>query len=131
MSGRLTNRRFAEAGARRLLRDTAVIMRYTAGAKNAYQTEGLATYPDDPAPIAVSYLPGAEEEGQDTIMNVPVDQGQMLLPLGTRITSQDRIRLTARNGRALPVPMTFQVIGAPQQEPGTVRVGLQFIPTHS
>jgi hypothetical protein len=92
--------------------DTAEILRYVAGAPDAYNVPDPQR-PADPA-IACSFDPRPGTGQALGGANVPLYDARARLPIGTVIGQADWIRITHRNGEAI-TPLTFEIVGMPEQ----------------
>ena len=68
------------------------------------------------APIQCGFFPQRPDEGTQNT-NAPLLLAQLRLPIGTAVTSRDRITITHRHGVALAVPEQFMMIGEPKKGP--------------
>jgi hypothetical protein len=97
----------------RLMQDTCKVLAYSATADDY----GLPVVTFTPgAAIACGFDPQASREVQEG-SHVAVVDGRLRLPLGTAVTSKDRIQVTHRFGEALSSPETYSIIGEPERGP--------------
>lgn len=61
-----------------------------------------------------------QEQGQ-----VVMAEAELRLPIGTAVTSQDRVRITYRLGTLLATPVDYEVIGHPTQGPSGLKLTLR------
>lgn len=61
-----------------------------------------------------------QEQGQ-----VVMAEAELRLPIGTAVTSKDRVRVTHRFGIALPSALDYDVIGHPSQGPSGLLLTLR------
>jgi len=62
-------------------------------------------------------------DGTQTALN----SGSLRLPVGTAITSKDRIKLISRFGTTLSTAIEFRILGAPEHGPTAITLQLQAI----
>lgn len=92
------------------------------GAAGAYNYE-LPTWPTG-AESWCGFQPLAPDEVLDQGADVPVADGKMRLPLGTALSSEDRVTLIERHGVAI-TPETYEVVGEEQRGPSGLVVSLR------
>jgi hypothetical protein len=61
-----------------------------------------------------------QEQGQ-----IVMAEAELRLPIGTAVTSKDRVRLTYRLGTLLASPVDYEVIGHPYQGPSGLLLTLR------
>jgi hypothetical protein len=95
------------------LQDTCKVLAYSAttddyGLPKASYTPGAAQ--------ACGFDPTSSREVQEGSQVAVVD-ARLRLPLGTVVTSRDRVQITHRFGEALSSPETYSIIGEPERGP--------------
>ncbi len=88
------------------MRDTCVVLRYTAGAQDAHGMPSWSYVAGSPTPCGFSIRSRREVMGG---AQVPVEVTGLRLPLGEPVTTLDRIKLTARAGRDLVRPIVYEI----------------------
>ena len=68
------------------------------------------------AALSIGYRPASPKEVQDD-QEVAIILGRVRLPLGTAVSSKDRIRVTYVDGVALEEPLDFAIYGPPLIRP--------------
>lgn len=114
-------RKLAEAQRSRLaanqeavLKDTGQVLAFSQVVGSDYR-QANATYTAGAA-ISVGYSPSGPNEVHED-QEVAILAGRVRLPLGTAVTSKDRIRITHIGGQELATALTFAVYGPPMVRP--------------
>lgn len=121
-NGELAGMQRTQQGA---MMDLCRIADYAAGAGNAYGQKP-AVYTNRGQATICGYDPTATGEVLQGSEVVTIDAA-LRLPVDTVIDSRDRVTLLERFGAALVVPLTFDVIGNPEQGPSGLVVKLRRI----
>lgn len=90
------------------LLDSCRVLTYTTGAADAYGASAI-TYTAGSV-IACGYEPTASREVQRE-NQVIVTDATLRLPIGTTVTTSDRILVTAKLGEALAAQPTYEIVG--------------------
>lgn len=93
------------------LLDSCRILAYTTGAADAYGMSAV-TYTAG-SEIACGYEPTASDEVQRE-NQVIVTDGKLRLPIGTTVTTSDRVLVTKKLGETLTTQPTYEIVGLVQ-----------------
>lgn len=92
------------------LRDTCVIRRYAAGARDGYNKPAASFTNDPPQPCGYQASPGREvSNGSGTVLA----DARIRLAQGQTLASKDRILITKRGKVVLTPALEYEVIGNP------------------
>lgn len=100
-----------------VLKDTGLILTY-AQQIGADRRQEPGTFTAQAA-IPMGYRPRSPKEVHDD-QEVAIILGRVRLPVGTAVTSKDRIRITHINGQALATAIDFAIYGPPMARPTVV-----------
>lgn len=104
--------------------DTCTIDAYTESTLNAYGMP--ATSYVSGSAIACGFEPATPKEGAGSA-DAPMMDARLRLPIGTTITAQDRITITARHGVSITAT-TYEVVGDVKRGPSGLWLDLKRVP---
>jgi hypothetical protein len=77
--------------------------------------------------IACRFAPGSSRERRGELQRPAISDATVYFPLGTTITSKDRIQVTARYGTALSTAETWQVASDPPPVSGPTALRVELL----